>query len=223
MENQTKNNYTPLYVLIIVAIAMLGFNQYQLMATGNSIDSQISANIIAREQTEQKAVQQAQAQANQIKAQEIAAQILPKGVPEIYGAELKVTFDKVEDGLNILGALDADLNPKQGGIFFANLTDNQKQRYLKIGFMIACEYCCGATSLITKDGQPACGCAHSAAMRGLAKYLLTKHENQYTDEQILDQLAKWKSLFFPQQTVQKYMQANGLGGAQGLPNMVGGC
>ena len=193
------------------------------MNVNNSFDSQISANIIAKQQTEQRAAQQAQTQANQIKAQDIAAQILPKGVPEIYGAELKVSFDEVEEGLNILGALDADLNPKQGGIFFANLTENQKQRYLKIGFMIACEYCCGATSLITKDGQPACGCAHSAAMRGLAKYLLTKHEGQYTDEQILDQLAKWKALFFPQQTVAKYMQAKGLSGTQGLPQMVGGC
>ena len=34
-------------------------------------------------------------------------------------------------------------------------------------------------------------------MRGLAKYLITEHASEYTDAQILEELAKWKTLFFP--------------------------
>ncbi len=210
------DDYKTLYVLLGLTIAMLAFNQYQILDL-NSQPVTVTSNIITQQAT------QGQSKQAQVNIQEIAAKVLPKGIPDIYGSELKVSFDNVEGGLDILGKMDADLNPGKGGIKFADLTDGQKQRYLKIGFMIACEYCCGVMSLITKDGQPACGCAHSAAMRGLAKYLLTKHEKEYTDEQIVDQLAKWKALFFPQQTVEKYMQSQGIGSSQSLPNMVGGC
>ena len=34
-------------------------------------------------------------------------------------------------------------------------------------------------------------------MRGLAKYLITNHPNEFTDDQILEELGKWKILFFP--------------------------
>ncbi|RMD67974.1 hypothetical protein D6817_00080, partial [Candidatus Pacearchaeota archaeon] len=48
-----------------------------------------------------------------------------------------------------------------------------------------------------KAGDRACGCAHSYAMRGLAKYLLANHGEEMSDEQILEELGKWKVLFFP--------------------------
>jgi len=34
-------------------------------------------------------------------------------------------------------------------------------------------------------------------MRGLAKYLLEKHDKEYSDDQILEEMGKWKTLFFP--------------------------
>jgi hypothetical protein len=40
-------------------------------------------------------------------------------------------------------------------------------------------------------------------MRGLAKYLITKHGDDYTDDEILEELGKWKTLFFPAQITQK--------------------
>ena len=70
------------------------------------------------------------------------------------------------------------------------------QRYIGITNAISCEYCCGAQSITFSDGQAACSCAHSYAMRGLAKYLLTKHP-EMKDEEILNELGKWKTLFFP--------------------------
>lgn len=61
-------------------------------------------------------------------------------------------------------------------------------------------------------GDAACGCAHSFAMRGLAKYLITNHGSEFTDEQILDELAKWKTLFFPtpMATKAKVMKEKGI-------------
>jgi len=91
------------------------------------------------------------------------------------------------------------------------LNKEQMERYVKIGSSIACEYCCGAKTLVFSNGERACGCAHSYAMRGLAKYLLTKHPDM-TDEQILNELGKWKVLFFPgvHEKKAEVLKANGI-------------
>ncbi len=156
-------------------------------------------------------------------------EFIPKGIPAIYGAELGVSFDKPLDSLNVLSALDGDLY-EDGVIKFSDLSAEQQQNYIKIGMSIACEYCCGATSLIAPNGQPACGCAHSAAMRGLAKYLVKYHGSEYSNEQILQELTLWKTMFFPKQMYQKalQLQASGQGSAvpsviENVPDMVGGC
>lgn len=215
-----KSDYLGLYVLLAFAIGMLAFNQYLILGMNSQTPS--TGAIIASQPVQSVQISQQQTLQQQAELQTILDKIMPKGVPDIYGPELKVSFNDVENSLNILANLDADLNPGKGGIKFEELTQPQKDRYLKIGFMIACEYCCGVDSLITKDGQPSCSCSHSAAMRGLAKYLLKNHESEFTDEQILDHLTKWKTLFFPQQMVAKYMQENGMS-ISGLPKQVGGC
>ena len=51
--------------------------------------------------------------------------------------------------------------------------------------------------LYFENGQAACGCAHSYAMRGLTKYLILNHGDELTDDQILEEVGKWKVLFFP--------------------------
>ncbi|MFA4952758.1 MAG: hypothetical protein WC584_00895 [Candidatus Pacearchaeota archaeon] len=124
-----------------------------------------------------------------------ASEIIPKGVPEIYGKELGVSYDGVSTSnpqladttIEILSNIDRTVT----------LTGDDLQRYIKIGSMIACEYCCGAETLVFSNGQPACGCAHSYSMRGLAKYLIKNHGDEFTDDQILEELGKWKVLFFP--------------------------
>ena len=115
-----------------------------------------------------------------------ASEIIPKGIPEVYGKELGVSYDdvsaatpqKADITINILGNLDITIT----------LTGADLQRYIDIASQISCEYCCGAESIIFSDGEAACGCAHSYAMRGLAKYLLKNHGAEYTDDGILEEL-----------------------------------
>jgi len=124
-----------------------------------------------------------------------ASEIIPTGTPRIYGDELKVKYDDVsatnpqlaDSTIKKLGQIDNS----------ETLTGKDLERYIKIGSEISCEYCCGAQSIIFSNGQPACGCAHSYAMRGLAKYLIKYHGTEFSDEQILEELGKWKVLFFP--------------------------
>jgi hypothetical protein len=62
-------------------------------------------------------------------------------------------------------------------------------------------------------------------MRGVAAYLLDNYGDQLSDEEILAEVAKWKAVFFPGSTVQKYLSQQGAGGASaaGLQQQVGGC
>lgn len=167
--------------------------------------------------------------------QEVLAKIIPTGVPPVYGAELSISFDQPEAAITALSKLDGGWTDGQGndltggkGIKFADLGDAEKARYLKIGSSIACELCCGARTLIAKNGEAACGCAHSAAMRGLAKYLLKNHAGEFTDTQILEEVTKIKTLSFPKQMVQRALELQAGGKpidsvTQNLPSQVGGC
>ena len=172
---------------------------------------------------------------------------IAQGTPEIYGAELGVSFDQVEPAMNVMKQFD----PTYGSQKIV-LAGQDLQRYINIGLKISCEYCCGAKAMIREDGQGACGCAHSQAMRGLLAYLIKNHNSEYTDDEMLRELARWKGMYFPKQMIQKITsQLQGanftpdvasllLGmklpdygkGSQsaplpsdikGLPNMVGGC
>ncbi len=138
------------------------------------------------------------------------ASIIPKGVPLVYGAELGVSYDdvstinlrKAEDTINKLGSLDNAIS----------LSGDQLKRYVGVALKMSCEYCCGAESIIFSNGQAACGCAHSYAMRGLAKYLIKNHGDEFSDNQILGEVGKWKVLFFPGVHMQKAtaLKARGL-------------
>ncbi len=134
--------------------------------------------------------------------------VSPLGIPEVYGSELKVKYDDVSTKNPALA--DATIQ-KLSAYEDKTLNAEQMERYIRIGSSISCEYCCGAQALIFENGERACGCAHSYAMRGLAKYLLIKHSDM-TDEQILNELGKWKVLFFPGVHEQKaqVLKANGI-------------
>lgn len=176
---------TIMAVLVVAVIAVVVYNQIAI--------SEIGALAAAVETTGPSSASQAQAS---------SVDVTPKGIPAIYGAELGISYDdvsavnvqKADETIRKLAAYDAGIK----------LDAQQLERYVKIAGQISCEYCCGADSIIfTKDagqykrGDAACGCAHSYAMRGLAKYLVTKHGSEFTDDQILEELGKWKTLFFP--------------------------
>ena len=128
-----------------------------------------------------------------------AYSVVPVGVPVIYGEELGITYDdvspndlrKTEETITLLGNIDR----------VEELEGAELDRYIDILYNqyngIACEYCCGARSVIFSNGQAACGCAHSYAMRGLAKYLIKYHGTEFSDDEIITEVGKWKTLFFP--------------------------
>jgi|SaaInlStandDraft_4_1057021.scaffolds.fasta_scaffold80893_2 hypothetical protein len=128
-----------------------------------------------------------------------ASSVIPTGVPAIYGEELGISYDFITPN-------DAALSD-QTISFLSNidrtetLTGADLDRYVNVLYTLegglSCEYCCGARSIIFESGEAACGCAHSYAMRGLTKYLILNHGDEYTDEEMMGEIGKWKVLFFP--------------------------
>ncbi|MBU2503808.1 MAG: hypothetical protein KJ879_02025 [Nanoarchaeota archaeon] len=137
-----------------------------------------------------------------------ASDIIPTGVPAVYGNEMGVSYDDVSpNNPRLADATIAKLSQYED----KKLNNEQMERYIRIAGSISCEYCCGANSIIFSNGERACGCAHSYSMRGVAKYLLTEHPDM-SDEDILSELGKWKVLFFPEIHEQKaqVLEAKGI-------------
>lgn len=130
-----------------------------------------------------------------------AVDIIPKGVPVAYGAELGISYDDIdprkpqltEQTIEKLAIIDTG----------KELSGNNLKRYVDILYRMeggmSCEYCCDARSVIFENGDPACGCAHSYAMRGLTKHLISEYGGIYSDKEIYEEIGKWKTLFFPDQ------------------------
>ncbi len=124
--------------------------------------------------------------------------VFMQGVPEVYGAELNVNYDDVQNSMNMMKQFDLGYGTNK-----PPLSAEEKTRYTNINLRISCEFCCGAAAIVFENGEASCGCAHSQAMRGLTAYLIKNHGAQYSDDQILRELAKWKSRYYPKQMVQK--------------------
>lgn len=226
-EHREQKMPKPLLALLAAAVIVLLVNQVQIQSllsmTGMAVSKEETGGM----------------------AEDVVGLVISRGSPAVYGNELGVSFENPVAGMDTLKDLDPTYGAKK-----IQLQGEELARYVKVGSMIACEYCCGAKTLVFGNGQAACGCQHSWAMRGLAAYLIKYHGGEYTDEQILKELAKWKGLFFPKQMVAKMQQqlANGqytpdiaallLGMDQEqlkkisasappaiteMPNMVGGC
>ncbi len=185
-----KENYSKLIIgLLIAAVFIIAFNSYQISSLGS-----LKGNLATTPSVTGAAVR-----AQNQPEYDIIEEIIPAGTPSIYGEELGISFDDVSPNdparanaaINLLAQLDQNIN--------LNAKDNE--RYINVLYKlengISCEYCCGARAIIFADGKPACGCAHSFAMRGITKYLITEHGSEYTDEQLLEEAGKWKVLFFP--------------------------
>ena len=160
----------PIIVIAILLVLVVAFNQFQLGSFSNGADGS-STGIVD------------------------AARVIPTGIPDVYGQELGVSYDDVSPA----DPRKADAAIRAISVFDSKITlsGDDLQRYIATASQISCEYCCGAESIIFNNGQSACGCAHSAAMRGLAKYLIKNHGTEYTNDEILEEMGKWKTLFFP--------------------------
>lgn len=182
MTEENKKDYGSILLigLVIVIIGIVGFNALQMSQFSKAnVNNQITGNVVS--EVKQNTVP--------------GIDVTPKGTPEIYGKELGVSYDdvsssnpqKADSTIARIGQLDTSIN----------LQGDDLKRYISIVSKISCEYCCGTESIIFSNGQASCGCAHSFAMRGLAKYLIKNHATEYTDDEILEELGKWKTLFFP--------------------------
>jgi len=214
-------------VLLIAVFLLVAYNQYLIssISTGSATGLAVlsSSNLAsAGSGGASPSASGGAAASTGNEVQDAINAVIPTGTPAVYGAELGISFDTVGDckrqgSCLVLGKLD-DPNPKN------SLTPEQLARFVKIGGQIGCDVCCGLKVITRPDGTRPCGCAHSFAMRGLAQYLIKTHGSDYTDEQILGELGRWKNLFFPQWAVKTYLQSKGGSvDTSALPSQVGGC
>jgi len=169
-------------ILIGLIVLLFAFNQYQLY----KIPSGAIGRIVLSGDPMKDAI----------------AIVIPTGTPKVYGNELGVSFDVPIESIEVLSTLDPAYGSKK-----IQLSGAELQRYIKIGTIptIACEFCCGAKTLVTSAGKPTCGCEHSWAMRGLLAYLIQDHP-EMSDDEIIVELARWKGLFFPKDMVNRFLQ-----------------
>ncbi|MDP6648460.1 MAG: hypothetical protein QGH34_03640 [Candidatus Woesearchaeota archaeon] len=86
------------------------------------------------------------------------------------------------------------------------LTPEEEQRWNKLTSVFTCDFCCGGPSRVTTINR--CGCAHSYAWQGMAKFFI-KYYPEYSDEEILGEMTKWKALWYPKGMIQDYLVFTG--------------
>ncbi|MEK6845693.1 MAG: hypothetical protein AABY26_02950 [Nanoarchaeota archaeon] len=153
-------------------------------------------------------------------AEDAMAAMFPTGTPE-YGPALGVNFDDPVTSLatlsNMYRGLKAEVEKNKPDAFKRFMTLAGKP----VG--ISCEYCCGIGTIgIDKKGNSACGCQHNPALLSVALYLTAYTD--YSDAEILREVMRWKTLFFPKNMIELGTSlAGGDTSKLELPGMVGGC
>ncbi len=173
-----------IYGLMFVLVLLMGFNQMLIsgMAGGAPATGGQSTSVSSAAPSVDLSSADTQA---------LVAATIPTGTPD-YGASAGVSFDNPIQSISVLSGYETSVTQSA----------SEMQRYIGIAGQISCEYCCGAPSIIDSRGQAACGCAHSSAMRGLGKWLIKNRPNM-SDNAILEELGKWKTLFFPKDSIKK--------------------
>ena len=144
--------------------------------------------------------------------------LVPTGTPE-YGQAAGVSFDDPLVAQKTWGAYERSIQ----------LTAEQQQRWNKIVGVFTCDYCCGSPQQPTIITH--CGCAHAKAWRGMAKWFIVNMGDKVSDVEIMGELAKWKTLWYPGPTIKRVMTEEAQSGGKtggtvdpsNLPQMVGGC
>ena len=88
---------------------------------------------------------------------------------------------------------------------------------------ISCEFCCGlGAQAVDEDGEMMCACAHLPSM--LSVTLALMRDTDYSDAEILREVMKWKTAFFPQDMINLGSEIAGEDIEDlDMPGMVGGC
>jgi len=142
--------------------------------------------------------------------QDAIATVVPTGTPFYVlegegAAKLQgVSFDDPLTSQKVWASL---LGSRRFGTANAlQLTPEEEQRWQKLTSVFTCDFCCGGPNSVTTISR--CGCAHSYAWQGMAKFFI-KYYPQYTDEQILGEMTKWKAIWYPQGMIQDYLVYTG--------------
>ena len=148
------------------------------------------------------------------------AMMFPSGTPD-YGGALGVSFDDPVGSLSTLSSMYRGLKAE-----VEQKNPEAWQRFMNLASKpvgISCEYCCGVGPIgINKNGDSACGCQHNPALLSVALYLTAYTD--YSDGEILREVMRWKTLFFPKNMIELGVSvAGGDTSKLNLPGMVGGC
>lgn len=230
---------TQIKLLLAMAVLIILFNQYQLNSiygmtsssnpvflvsgktTSSFSGSKDLANIDLSQLKSTGHTIAAVFPVEDIQTQDDAMAILfPTGTPD-YGEQLEVSFD---DPINSLAKLARMYAPLKAEVQKTNPDGWEKFMNLAskpVG--ISCEYCCGIGPIgIDRNGNSGCGCQHNPALLTVALYLSSYTD--YSDGEILREVMRWKTLFFPKNMIGLGMTVAGGDVSQlKLPGMVGGC
>lgn len=153
---------------------------------------------------------------------EILNFMIPTGTPEYSEALGGITFDDPVSSMEYLAkwypSLKQEVKTQHPDLW---------ERYLNLAAAprgVSCEYCCGVgPQAVDKEGNLMCGCQHAPALQSIALGLMLN--TNYSDAQVLREVMRWKTIFFPQNMVGVAMQVAGTDPSQlkDLPGMVGGC
>ncbi len=127
--------------------------------------------------------------------------MLPTGTP-FYAPE-GISFDDAIGALSKWGQYEDSLQ----------LTGDVQARWEKVVSTMTCDYCCGTPTNVTHINN--CGCAHAKAFRSIAKYLLQNYGDKYSNDEIIGELQRWKSVWYPKNTIEDYLLATGRGDVLG--------
>lgn len=222
----TKNKELD-YRLLTVALVLLGIFTFTRFFEIRPKGTALLAGVIGQDLS----VEEKEAVQAFLKFKKIKGEVIPAGVPDVYGRELGVSFDEVQESMDRMRGLGPTYGVEGKRIV---LEGEELERFIAIGKQTSCEHCCDATTLVDDEGVAACGCAHSIVMRGLVAYLIKNHSDKFTDDEILAEVNRWKRVFFPKQILTARFDELRESGDKDvesllrefpdfLPQMVGGC
>lgn len=220
----------PILVLVVLGIVMLFVNQMQIQNVSAMMDSSSKGSTSGKDLStlnlaSLKSTGHTVAAVFPVEdiqtTDDAMAMMFPTGTPE-YGDALGVSFDDPINSLSTLANMYRGLKSE-----VQNKDPEAFQRYVNLAsnpYGISCEYCCGIGPVgADKNGNSRCGCQHNPAVLSVALYLSAYTD--YNDGEILREVMKWKTLFFPKNMVELGMQVAGgdTSSLDDLPGMVGGC
>jgi hypothetical protein len=153
--------------------------------------------------------------------QDAIAVMIAQGTPD-YGEDLGVTFDDPVTSLETLARLYEPLKAQvkqddpEAFARFITLASEPKG--------ISCEFCCGIGPIgADKAGESRCGCSHNPGVLSVALYLSAYTD--YNDAEIIREVMRWKTLWFPRDMIGLALTVAGGDTSKlaDLPGMVGGC